>query len=358
MYFKHFIYIIGVVWALTACTTSSTPSAVQPGNRYATGFAIEQSDSAVVVRVYSPWNKGHVMGEYTITQPYQRLACNSCTHVGFLNELGAVNRLVAVSDKKLVYTPLSDSVRDLGNSMSLDKERLLLSHADAVLLSTYAQGDANQKLSTFDAQLSTIYINEWNETTPLARAEWIRVVGALVGKLAEADSIFDAVCTQYDSIHQSIISHVSGASIAASAAHPSILSGQDFRGTWYVPAGGTFMGQLFSDAGYTYRYADDRRETSIPLTTEQVLREFMDADVWVGVQVKTLDELRLIDEKHTWLHAFQSGRVYHFMKRTTDTGANDFWETGVVHPERILNDLRLIQTDEAQDSLYFTERLQ
>ncbi len=354
---------------MTACTNSPSPSTVKPGNRYATGFAIEQKDSAVIVRVYSPWDKEHVMGEYTITQPYQRLACNSCTHVGFLNELGALDHLVGVSDKKLVYTPLADSVRDLGNSMAMDKERLLLCRADAVLLSTYAQDDANAQLSTLNTSLSTFYINEWNEITPLARAEWIRVVGALVGKLAEADSIFDAVCTRYDSICHPAISDVSSASDFVIKPPRSILSGQTFQGTWYVPTGRTFMGRLFKDAYYTYRFEDDQREKSIPLTTEQVWMEFSDADVWVGVQVRTKEELLQIDEKHAWIKAFYLGKVYNFMKRTTETGANDFWETGVVHPELILKDLMLIKDDEAQgwlllqhdearDSLlYFTERL-
>jgi len=118
------------------------------------------------------------------------------------------------------------------------------------------------------------------------------------------------------------------------------------------------MAQLFKDAGYNYRYANDERTQSIPLTTEQVIREFENADVWVGVQASSLEELAQIDNKHTWLKAYQQGRVYNFQKRTTKTGGNDFWETGTVHPDRILNDLRLIQQDKAQtDSLYFLQKV-
>ncbi len=119
------------------------------------------------------------------------------------------------------------------------------------------------------------------------------------------------------------------------------------------------MGQLFRDAGYIYRYADDARTQSIPLTTEQVIQEFQEADIWVGVQASSLAELAQTDEKHTWFKAYQSGRVYSFMKRTTPTGGNDFWETGAVHPERILRDLRLIQQTDSTfiDSLYFLQNL-
>ncbi|MCQ2342322.1 MAG: ABC transporter substrate-binding protein [Paludibacteraceae bacterium] len=344
-----------VVLSLVACTTSSSRT-IPEGNRYATGFRLVQDGSACVVTVFDPWHTDRVMATYRVEQPYRRLACNGCTHIGFLHELGALDCLVGVSDKSLVYTPLPDSVTDLGNSMSLDRERLLLTRADAVLLSTYAQSDANLSITQVQ-DAPVVYINEWMESSPLARAEWIRVIGALVGKLPQADSIFDEVCREYAAVRDSIRQ-------STDSSRPAILSGQDFRGTWYVPAGGTYMGQLFRDAGFAYRYAEDMRNTSIPLTTEQVLHEFVNADVWVGVQARSLDELRQMDDKHTWFKPYRTGSVYHFMKRTTPAGANDFWETGVVHPELILRDLSRISLFPAQSaqpaqsaSLYFMFQL-
>lgn len=100
------------------------------------------------------------------------------------------------------------------------------------------------------------------------------------------------------------------------------------------------MGCLFRDAAAAYAFADERTNGSIPLTMEQSLRAFSEADVWVGANARTLDELRAIDEHHTWFKAYQTGRVYHFYGRTNSTGGNDFWETGVVHPEIILRDLQ------------------
>lgn len=335
MCYKKWIYLCLVVLALVACTTKSSYS-VRPGNRYATGFEIEQQGSAYQLTIYYPWMPNKIMAQYLVNQPYQRFASNSCTHVGFLNELNALNRLVGITDQNLVFTQLTDSVIDLGNSMSPNLERIALSQPDAMLLSTYSEGDATpQRLSKMDIPI--IYINEWNEQSPLARAEWIRVFGVLTGQLELADSIFNAIADRYNLLVESQQSRLD-------TTHLTILSGQDFRGTWYVPAGNTYMGKLFQDAGYDYRYATDEGTASIPLTTEQVLTEFKDVDVWVGVQERTLADLQSRDEKHTWIKAFQTGNVYHFMKRATDNGANDFWETGVVHPEYILSDLIQIQS--------------
>ncbi|MBQ0153472.1 MAG: ABC transporter substrate-binding protein [Bacteroidales bacterium] len=334
MCYKKWIYLCLVVLALVACTTKSSYS-VRPGNRYATGFEIEQQDSAYQITVYYPWMPDKIMARYIVDRPYLRLASNSCTHVGFLNELNAISRLVGITDQHLVFTKLADTIMDLGNSMSPNLERIALSRPDAMLLSTYSEGDATpQRLSKMNIPI--IYINEWNEQSPLARAEWIRVFGVLTGQLDLADSIFNAIADRYNLLVESQQARLD--------THPTILSGQDFRGTWYVPAGNTYMGQLFQDAGYDYRYATDEGTASIPLTTEQVLTEFKDVDVWVGVQERTLADLQSRDEKHTWIKAFQTGNVYHFMKRATDKGANDFWETGVVHPEYILSDLIQIQS--------------
>ena len=134
------------------------------------------------------------------------------------------------------------------------------------------------------------------------------------------------------------------------------MSGMSWRGTWYVPAGGTFMGNLFRDAGAQYKYEDNPSTSSIPLTMEQAIQDFAQADVWVGCEANSLKELEAIDKKHTWFNAFQTGQVYNFRRRALPSGANDFWESATVHPERILQDLQhILEGDTTQ--LYYVEKL-
>ena len=276
-------------------------------------------------------------GKTVVRIPLQRIGVTSCTHVGFIDAVGCVSELVGVCNPELVYTDLStakgltEGTLNLGDAMSPDVERVVSARPDMMFVSTYAQGDATSaRLEKMGVPI--LYINEWMEQHPLARAEWVRLVGAFLDKETVADSLFDTVSSCYEQLRTQVEQW-------ATDDKPSIMSGQDFRGTWYVPAGNTYMGRLFRDAGASYRYEDTVNEGSIPLTLEKAMTDFANADVWIGANVRSLDELAQIDNQHTMFKAFQTGRVYHLMRRSKPSGAKDFWERGVVHPEEILGDI-------------------
>lgn len=276
---------------------------------------------------------------------YSRLAVTSSTHVGFLVALGAEDCIVGMTDLQYAFHPLPGVV-DLGSSINIDAERVMASGAEAILLSSYSD-DEKKAEQMRKVGVEPIFIDEWKEETPLGRAAWIRQIGALVGKEREADSIYASVAHAYDSLRT--MPHTEQCVF--------VMSGAAWQGTWYVPAGNTYMGNLFRDAHFNYAYASDSTGASIPLTFEQAVVAFKDADVWVGAPGNSLDELKGMDEHHTWFKAFQEERVYNFSKRVTASGANDFWETGVVHPELILQDLLLIRGNASDEKMYFAKEL-
>ncbi len=362
---KKALYIVcTLTLLLTACQSSPNAERRTPHNAYAQGFALIEHDDYTEAIVYSPWVQGEVLGHYylvgdsnvvtptdgqRIQVPIRRLAITSSTHAGFLRELNAIHTLCGACSPHLIYTSLPTTCTDLGDAMQLSSERVLLAHPEAIMMNTYGAADPiPARLQT--AGIPILYNMEWTEQHPLGKAEWIRFVGALVGKQHEADSIFQAVEEAYKHYQD-----------LENPKKRSILSGNNFRGTWYVPAGSTYMGQLFQDAGADYHFADDTRTSSIPLSIETCLLHFQEADVWVGSNCTTLSELAATDEKHTWFDAYQTGEVYNFYRRTTPAGANDFWETGTVHPEYILSDLIWVLYPillPADYEPYFTNKLQ
>ena len=324
---------------------------VPAGNKYATGFQITPTDTGVVVEIFQPYQR------LCVKEPLRRLGTMSTVQVGFLYAIDAIDCLVAVCNPELIYTPVKGDEIDLGDSMKPSAERTLQAGLDVLLAVNYGQYDNLEAARLEKLGVRTIYINEWQEGSPLARAEWIRVLGALTGKLHEADSIFAEVEEKYDELknHQSsIINHQSS----------KIMSGNNFRGTWYVPSGKNYLAYLFKDAGADYPfYTNDKRQTtndhttSIPLTIEETLRYFHDADVWVGAGGNSLAELAQMDEKHTWFKAYKDGRVYNWRKQTKVGGANNFWERGVVHPEEMLEDVIHMLNNAPDSTLHFAARL-
>lgn len=358
------------VLLLAGCHRQAATENVVSSNQYAKGFSISEGEKWTKIVVYSPWQSGQVLQTYYLTRredievpndgirlevPIRRISLTSSTHIGFLKALNCLESVYGVCSPEIVYNQELFSPKDghkvanTGDAMTPNVELIVRTSPDVVMVSTYAQGDAaTAKLNSVG--LPVLYNNEWTENDPLARAEWIRVVGALYDKLDEADSIFAEVVKSYDALK------VQTEQVENKR---TIMSGNNFRGTWYMPAGQTFMGKLFSDAGADYYYQNDTSHFSIPLGIESVIHTFRNADVWVGCPARSLAELAQMDEKHTWFKSYQKGEVYNFAKRTTPGGGNDFWETGVVRPDYILHDLITILYPELvkDRELIFSEHL-
>ncbi len=335
---------------LTLCSLLFVGCAKQPaeqgtvptGNKYATGFQITETDTGTIVEVFQPYQR------VCVKEPMRRLGTMSTVQVGFLYAIDAIDCLAAVCNPELIYTPVKGDEIDLGDSMKPSAERTLQAGLDALLAVNYGQYDNLEAARLEKLGVFTIYINEWQEGSPLARAEWIRVLGALTGRLPQADSVFAEVESKYKNLQSSI----------SNLQSTKIMSGNNFRGTWYVPSGKNYLAYLFKDAGAEYPFYDDERETSIPLTIEETLRYFHDADVWVGANGNTLAELAELDEKHTWFKAYQNGRVYNWRKQTKAGGPNNFWERGVVHPEEMLEDVIHMLNNAPDSLLHFASHLQ
>ena len=326
---------------LLLCVSCQPPANTKSHNA---GFDIAQLGDTTTITIYSPWQKGEEMQRLSFSQPYERIVCTSATHMGFISELGMMDKVVGVCRPNRVYN-LSEEDReritDIGDDMQPSMEKILLLNPDLVILYTYAQGDP------IPAQVEALgipilYCNEWTETTPLKRAEWIRLFGAILGSSTKADSIFASVRDAYAQLKVDSLKFKG----------KSIMSGMSWRGTWYVPAGGTFMGNLFRDAGAQYKYEGNPSTSSIPLTMEQAIQDFAQADVWVGCEANSLKDLEAIDKKHTWFKAFQTKEVYNFRRRALSSGANDFWESATVHPERVLQDLQKVLKGDTTDLYY------
>lgn len=318
---------------------------------HATGFSIDYFKGFKRLTVHSPWIPGAVLATYYLTPdpgqavpndglriqtPIRRLVTASCTHYTFLELLGELDKVVGLCEAKRVYNPTlrhafqAGTIDDLGDPFRLNVERCLMLKPDLVMVSGYNQFDERIN-RLLDAGTSVVYNNEWMEATPLARAEWIKYIACFFDKEELADSLFNDVAERYVALVEQ------GSN--APGPKPLVLSGDNFRGTWYQPGGRSFTASLFSEAGGHYPYASDTTSGSLPLSFEQVYKDLAQADVWVGATSgRSLSELKAHDHRYTLFKPFKTGKVYAYTNRVTDAGGNDYWERAVARPDELLAD--------------------
>lgn len=352
----NYIFLCLAVLSVTACSTGSNKTDVISDSAdssvivYAKGFSIRYFSDYTQVIVNNPWKPGLIYATYFLVKdtqtevpegsvkilvPLKTIAPASVTHYEFLHLLGELNTVTGICQADIVYNKEikkgieEGRITDLGDAFHINVEKVLQLSPSALMMSGYNQKDANlQRIS--QAGIPVIYNNEWMETSLLGRAEWIKFVAVFYDKSQLADSIFSNIENRYNDIKQKVTNIKD---------KPGIMAGSNFRGTWYMPAGRSFMGQLFADAGSRYFYSNDTTTGSLPLNVEKVLRDFSDADIWLNCNFATLDELIKSDSKHALFKPVQTRQVYNFNKRMLPSGANDFWESAVARPDLLLSDV-------------------
>jgi len=321
-------------------------------NSYARGFSIVEKDQGYELTLMDPWNTGDIFASYFILPdgskiqgasdnskpvalPIDRWAVSSTTHIGFLEALGEADRVVGCTSPDRIYNQdliaryQKGDIKKIGSDMEFNFESVLGIEPD-IILQTAFEGQKSKDQRFHSTGLDFVYILEWMEPHPLGRAEWIKVFGLLTGKMAEADSIFSKVSEQYKQLK---------ASVAELKERPLVMMGNNFNGTWYMPGGENFMCRFFEDAGYDYPYVSSDYRGSLALNFENVLDEFREADIWLGVSAEGMNDLLEADSRYSLFAPAAKGKVYSVNGRLNDNMGNDYWESGVVFPDLILSDL-------------------
>ncbi len=322
--------------------------------RHAEGFSIDYYKEFTKVIINNPWSndqkpyaeyyiyksgetKNRVLekGKYAIYTPLSSLIVNTFSYFEFLNLLGELEIVKGVTDGFRIYNPSilgkieRGIIKDLGDPFNPNIEKTIELNPDAVINSAYAQNDSYSERILITG-VPVIYSLEWMENTPLARAEWIKMIAAFFGKEELANSIFNDIESKYFAIKKK----VEGIELPK-----SLLAGDNFQGTWYLPGGKSFNAVLFRDAGLNYLYEDNNQRGSIGLDIESVLTHFGDTDIWFGCEANSYNQLMNKDNKYRLLGPVKNKNVFNYHNRTTALGGNDYFESAIANPDLMLSDV-------------------
>ena len=323
---------------------------------FASNIALAENDSTLFYSVKS----GGEQQTFSIPKseiPFTNVTILSASAIGYLDALNELKIVKNVYDadwiynEKIQYKIQNQQITNQGNSGAINLEKILSSETDAIIAYSDPQ-KAKLFKSLQDAGVRIIFVDEHLEKTPLAKAEYLKLYGALTQKETVADSLFNQIKENYISLKNQALTLPQTPSVFC-----EIMRGD----IWYMPGGKSFQAQYFEDAGADYVFKMNENEGSMHLNFEQVFAEAENADFWLNAaDLGYLTQLDAAYKNHHWFAAYKNQQVYSFANRMNELGANDYFETGTVRADWVLKDLISIFHPEilANHELYFYKKLE
>lgn len=345
------------LWLFTAvsCREELRNAAVPSGNRYARGFTIEEHDGYTRLTVTNPWANarnvtmeyflvpaedsipGHLAGKTVLRTPVGRIICMSTSHIAFLEALGETDRITGVSGSQYISSPKvlqrlkEGTTTDVGYGQNLNYEEMIRQRPGMVMVYGVDSEIAGFLGKFRDLGIPAVLNAEYLEDSPLGKAEWIRFIAAFTGSGALADSLFRSTEAHYLRL---------AAQAGPIRQKPGVLVGLPYRDTWWIPGGASYMARLIGDAGGHHVARRNSSRESVTISMEEAVGLSARASVWIHTgNATSRAEIAAADSRLSRLPAFEKDRIFNNNKRTTPGGGNDFWESGTVRPDLILEDL-------------------
>lgn len=288
----------------------------------------------------APELTGDLADAQVVEVPTGEIISMTTVNLPHLVALDAVDHLAGVGTAAFVTTPevvTAIEERELADHADADgvpdRERIVGASPDLLVLDAFGATLLDDVRAFAEAGVPTVLNADFDEATPLGRAEWVKYTALFLNREAAATEVFADIEAGYAE---------TAALTEDVEDRPRVLLEQPFEGTWYVPAGGSFVPQLVADAGGDYVFADEPGSASVSVDLEAVLARGGDADVWIGAGTAggTLEDLAAVDGRFREFRAFQQGAVW--AVASTPAGGYPLYEEGAARPDLVLRDLTAI----------------
>lgn len=322
-------------------------------------LSITDNGGYYLVRITDPWDTTRILHSYQLVPrgeevpriagttkveiPLAKSLVYSAVYAGVIDEIGAAKAITAVADAEYINNPYvrngvaEGRITDVGSTMAPVVEKVVAASPDAILASPFQNAGYG---AVGQLNIPIIEMADYMETTPLGRAEWIKLIGLLYGRYNVADSIYQAVSAAYNDMKGRVVDV---------ASRPKVLTETLINGVWNVPGGRSYKVRMLQDAGASYPWADDTSAGSLDMDFSRVYDRASDADYWIATSYgypMTRATLAADYRPNERFKAFQTGNVY-----TCDTSVTPLFDEFPFHPERLLNDYVVIFHPEAAEGL-------
>lgn len=352
----------GVERVAAAQRTAATTSA-RCAIRYARGFSITYHNNYKVVTIFDPAQSPRSKPTATfvlvprgtrktnldipdkgtvIEIPLERVVLRSSSHAPFFTSLGLADRIVGIAQGKYVNDPdVTNLIRrgriaevGMGSGMTaqFDVEKLFALRPDLVFCWWTNNPAYAGHVKVQEAGLPVTLLSDYEESTPLARTEWIKFIAAFFNVEAKAESFFNNVEQRY----------LAMAAKTRSFRHrPTVMYGNSWQGSWYIAGGKSYFANLVKDAGGQYIWNDDSRTDTHAINVETAVIRGRNADYWLTQNQNhfSLASVAAEDSRYKLFRSFRAGRVYANNAKIGPGGGNDYYVSPAIRPDLLLADV-------------------
>ncbi|NNC82929.1 MAG: ABC transporter substrate-binding protein [Flavobacteriales bacterium] len=285
---------------------------------------VMETEEGRLLRYETPQGEREILqgsGEY-------RIALSSTTQLYYFQKIGAMHQVVACTwldllpDEGMKQSVSSLGVKELISGAELDLESILSVRPDVFL---YDPADAALIDRLTSQGVRCVPFDEYRESDPMGRVEWLLVVGAICDRMELARDSLKAISMRYDSAR----------SLAPMDARVMMLS--YYQGTWSAAGAGSILSQMVRDAGGEYVLEGDR-SGSVNLGLEELLSLIPDL-THVGFIYE--GELSL-DQLLSWEPRLEGTDLEGKTLFQVDVSQVDYFGSGILEPDVMVDDLKAI----------------
>ena len=321
--------------------------------QYAKGLKIYKHLGFSIVKITNPWPEAkegftYILQEKngivpdslkqfpTISIPIQSIVVTSTTHIPALELLGVENTLVGFPDTEYISSvktrKLIDAgkVREVGVNENLNTEVLIDMKPDVIV--GFGLNNSNPTLDNLQKSGLKVMLNgDWTEQSPLGKAEWIKLFGALYGLDSKANTLFSKIEKEYNSTL---------ALAKKATTKPTVLSGAMYQKIWYVPQGESWVSLFLKDARSNYLWSNTKGTGSLVIPFEVILEKAKDADFWIAPgDYSSLKQMSDSNPHYSQFDSFKNKKVYSYAVNKGAKGGIIYFEWSPTRPDWVLKDL-------------------
>ena len=247
------------------------------------------------------------------------------------------NAVKAMKEGRITYA---------GKYSEPDYELILEKNCDMAIESTMIYHTPEVKEMLEELGIMVFVDRSSFESNPMGRTEWIKVYGALTGKLDEATAYFESCKKVISELSDFENTEKSAAFFYITTDGKAVVRSS----TDYVPAMINMAGGRYSFDGVV----DEDGKTSVSMTMESFYEKARDADyiiynASIDTTVKSVNDLIAKDPIFAEFKAVKEGKCY-------STGSNMYQRTDVI--SNMIMDFHKVFTGEDDENLEFLSKLE